>query len=54
MSAGITFDLLWLSELSHQERDLTAETLRTLSKEFLIKKYSELCTAIVEIVRKLR
>jgi len=35
-------------------RDCTAETRRTRSKEFLIKKFSELCTAIVEIVRKLR
>ena len=32
----------------------TAEALRARSKEFLIKKYSELGTAIVEIVRKLR
>ena len=33
---------------------LAAEALRARSKEFLIKKYSELCTTIVEIVRKLR
>jgi hypothetical protein len=33
---------------------LTAEALRAQSEEFLIKKYSDLCTTTVEIVRKPR
>ena len=34
--------------------DFTAEALRSRSKEFLLKKYSELCITIVEIILKLR
>ena len=51
MSAGIAFDLLSLSELSQQERELTAETRRAPSKEFLIKKYSDLCELCVSAVQ---
>jgi hypothetical protein len=51
MNAGIAFDLLSLSGLSHQERDFTAETRRALSRKLLIKGYSDLCELSASAVK---
>jgi hypothetical protein len=40
--------LAWLAQISG---DLTAEALRAQSKEFLIRKYSDLCELCVSAVK---
>ena len=41
--------VMFLELFQHLRKGYTAEALRTLSKEFLIKKYSDLCKLRVSL-----